>query len=689
VIATAVASYNGISFVSPMVSSASVKPVLAPDGRVLYVEHRLMIDAWIVADSPGTEDTGATLENMRSRLNQVGKQLNYTDKGLGTINVNPPGNRGQRDAALGPNPQELGWEPLGGEGNAARIKWAVVFRLPHCLGQERTRYEGLMSLTWEVTHELDIDAGGLATERVQGTIEVGMTFRDDGSLPFSVDDWREVLDRRQPPVGFQRSSPSYQISADRRKLNFSWQERELVRPMHAGITKARANHEISSSFRDQAFASWRVMIDGSFTVARGASRGYPLLAFLALVGSRMAGFMREGKHVLTQTLSFRDEVFTLTSHFSFSATVICTSDLGSAGGFFGGRRTGPTPVDSVLRMSKLWTPIDGQNYNLWAKSMRDESVWSCRGRAGLREGPPLASPDLCDGQPLSPRTNNAGPVPKEPNSRTPPEEDPAPLPGTPGNPPPPGGTTPGSPGGWFITGTSWIDNTLRPLPLPNLTIPMPQLSWLAFRNKITLHSRRKVVFHKPLPARPPKLPPGTNPPPPPKPPVGIGPGLAGPSGQRLGPGLSTSGSLGGPSSSSSYGSLPPSSESHATASAEAAWPAENMARLPGAAPGLPELQGDLPPERAQVNATPDSTMFMEGYGIRLGHRVVPPKITRFGKMKVEETERLVTEDYGIFGAGGDLIVYRTDWLITYRILNAGDGKMPRLANPAEGTDGEE
>lgn len=91
------------------------------------------------------------------------------------------------------------------------------------------------------------------------------------------------------------------------------------------------------------------------------------------------------------------------------------------------------------------------------------------------------------------------------------------------------------------------------------------------------------------------------------------------------------------------------------------------------------------PDIIQRTASPSVILQLRGFGVRVGHRVNPPKLLTFGGQPAILRHEDLSESQ--LGISGDVSAYRTDWLLEYILPNAPTSfDLP--AHPAFGTDGE-
>lgn len=91
------------------------------------------------------------------------------------------------------------------------------------------------------------------------------------------------------------------------------------------------------------------------------------------------------------------------------------------------------------------------------------------------------------------------------------------------------------------------------------------------------------------------------------------------------------------------------------------------------------------PDIIQQTASPSVILQLRGFGIRIGHRVNPPKVVSFGGQPVTLRYEDVSETE--LGMSDDVKAYRTEWLLEY-LLPAAPKSFDLPANPILGTDGE-
>ncbi len=300
----ATCEYNGIAFTTLYRSRISSRPIHDQAGRtVVYVEHTLTVDGYIAITD---ETTDETMEDIRRLLTAQGGFLNYQDAGFGELVVNQVGS--VRDVKWGPVPEVLEWVPLGGDGMACKITWRCVARIPEC---DNARYENsILALNYTVTHTIDRD--NFLSESLQGYLEIPMTrrFQGDRVPPDSVDDYRERLEARQPPAGWRRLDRRFVISADRRRLDFSWTDQQTDgNALPLLVTSIDASHTVQSA-EGLYFKKWQVTLEATITMTAGAPRALALDVFLLLAAERLVeAHARKGGSFLLGSFMARESIY--------------------------------------------------------------------------------------------------------------------------------------------------------------------------------------------------------------------------------------------------------------------------------------------------------------------------------------------------------------------------------------------
>lgn len=260
-------SYNGVAWDATVHSQITGRPTPDESGRThtdweYSVSMRGRVTPDPSASSGGTTD--GELEDIRKRLFKPGGELIYEDKGFGTLHVN--GSSTVRDVAFGPKITHFRWVPLGSRG-AAYVEWTCVTRVPECVS---ARYQKAV-MAFNNTVDIDADDLGYATVTTSGYLEIPMTRTavENRLPPDTVDNYIERI-RPRLLVGFRRKTRR-QYTADRRRVNFSFVDVQLPRPMPTLVAEARVKYRVrSTSGPNEGFVNWSASLSGSMSLFAGA-----------------------------------------------------------------------------------------------------------------------------------------------------------------------------------------------------------------------------------------------------------------------------------------------------------------------------------------------------------------------------------------------------------------------------------
>jgi hypothetical protein len=383
-------SYNGVQFVALYRSRISSKPTFDQAHRaVTDIEHTLELEGYVTGQGAGAT-TDAVMTSLRRNLTVAGAPLVYRNKGFGDLIVNSTALSPVKDVAWGPFPEVLEWVPLGGECYAARVKFRVVTRIPECVGARYT----FTPMAFNYSQDFDIDADGFTTIRTTGYLEIPLTRAGGGSrlVLDTADRYREKV-RPEVPLGFQRQSQSFKLSADKRRLDFTFVDVEQPAALPDGVTHIQATHRVESDLKS-GFRQWMITVEATITLARGLPKTDALAIFLLILASRTkAEAWRQrgqGFGILPQRMVFEDDIFGRTARFS-----VTLKDLGGLS------------IKEILNLSGIWTPIEGTDWTRWRTSLAPYT--GVRGWAGAQALPvDDAILDLCGGaaQPTVPQGGN-------------------------------------------------------------------------------------------------------------------------------------------------------------------------------------------------------------------------------------------------------------------------------------------
>lgn len=248
-------SYNDFAFddTAQFISTRCLCTPVYDDAKRMIIGNDFTIDV----KGKFTGGTDAQMNTIKATLQTPGKKLTYTSRGYGTFIINDPA-IGVWDVNWGPKPGSFNYVPLG-MGQACAFEWTVTTRIPTCLN---SLYANVLMMSC-YSQDWDIDEQGLTHIAVSGTIEIPLTFRNNLMLPDNADAYRE---RCFPPVpqGFQRMTKHSKLSADRKRLDYSYTDRELPVPLPPGATMAEIRHQVRNAKKNyQAQKKWTNTISGT------------------------------------------------------------------------------------------------------------------------------------------------------------------------------------------------------------------------------------------------------------------------------------------------------------------------------------------------------------------------------------------------------------------------------------------
>ena len=354
--ATGTLRYNNYVFDGATHVSVEVEFVRDESQRTVIAQrHIITVDA-VVAGSDGTlPDLDTTLENIRRRLGEQGKELVFINKGFGTDLIVNTGL--VQDIAFGPKPLTLSWVPLGDD-KAAQIVWQVETTVPICAPGKKSRRNGLASINYGAAYA--IDARGNTSRTLTGhlTIVNGYGILD---TPDRYRTWFSPL----PIPGFERSQ-TWSISADKLRLDFTVTDVEIPspNPYPKSIVRIEGTHRLSWRMGKDA-GMWQNQITAMIEGDANLSPAQCWQVFLTIVEQRRKiAKERSGKTIFLTGVDIEENLFGRPQSMSVQYQI-----LGSLREFVG--------------VSGLWRPL-GTNWNQWVVSLAG-SVFNNRGAAQLQE----------------------------------------------------------------------------------------------------------------------------------------------------------------------------------------------------------------------------------------------------------------------------------------------------------------
>ncbi len=368
-------SYNGYTFSSLFRSRLTAKPVYTASGMtVKHVTYFLRADG--VIDNAGNA-TDTTLEDVRRKLTAPAGDLYISGKGMGdNLTVNVPGGPG--DVEWGPKPELLDMTMLGNR--AALVTWQCTFSIPECSG---AAYENRIScLDYSVVFNHDHD--GYTERTVSGYYEIPITRNRPRvpKVPDTADAYREKV-VPEIPLGFQRTNQSFNLSQDKRRMDFNFVDKELPVALPPNCTLCDIEHTVAAHLgAGSAFAIWTVSFTGTINVSKTQPKSLAFNRFALIVRDKLSQFKKTGATVLPQSFSCTDQIFGRGTYFNCSFTV-----------------AGQT-LATILKAGRRWHPLTerdaGGNAAAWRVSLALDDATHPRGYAKAKHAAGDLIIDLCD-----------------------------------------------------------------------------------------------------------------------------------------------------------------------------------------------------------------------------------------------------------------------------------------------------
>ncbi len=355
--ATGELSYNGYEFDGATHIKVGVEFVYDEAGRTIIAHKHLITVTAIVADNDALD---VTLEDIRRKLGESGKNLTFINKGFGKdLKVTPSGNT--RDVTSGPNPKELSWVPLGDD-KSAQIVWSIEVDVIVCSSGGSRRSRGVMALNYSTT--FSINAHGDTTRTLAGYIQIEQNVVNRRPRD-TADRYRDRFAPRGL-AGFTREQ-EWAVNFAHSRIDFVITDTQIPspNPYPVGIVNIDARHRVSWR-RGRGGLKYFNTISATISPEARLSGAQAWGVFLSIVIKRMTTSVQRGKSVFLEALEVEEGIFS--RNHNFSATYRFLSS-----------------IQDFIGDAGLWTPL-GTNWELWTASL-DNSMFHPRGNRRLRDIP--------------------------------------------------------------------------------------------------------------------------------------------------------------------------------------------------------------------------------------------------------------------------------------------------------------
>ena len=286
-----VLSYNGCIF-SPLFET-SVSGLAVKDNAqrtVKYMEYTITVDGYVTLPTSQNSIEVVTV-GLRELLSAQGGKLTYKGRGFDLI-LGP--DTVIRDAAWGPVPEILDFQPLGA-GKSAKIRWQVKVRvLPKRMSQLSTnRRAALIQFNYETVVSYGEDY--FSNVSFRGTIEIPLTrtpLQSTRTLTQTVDTFRTEIDMRLMDgidlSRFRVTQRSFNVSRDKRLLEFEvTAEEKPYMDLPPWCPIARGSYSVRPARAGMGLVTWLCTLRCTYVVRADKPRRTAWLQFLALLRERM------------------------------------------------------------------------------------------------------------------------------------------------------------------------------------------------------------------------------------------------------------------------------------------------------------------------------------------------------------------------------------------------------------------
>lgn len=347
--------YNGYQFDGASHITIRCEPVY-DDAQRTVIYHRYIINVKaVVADSGGT---GLSLAGIRYRLTKAGAALVVYNKGFYNLYANYSSPDGFiNDVAFGPKPKILSWTPIGSV-YACEIEWECETCIAYCSVPKY--YAGILAFNYQITYALDYR--GLTVRTIAGYYEIAMT-RTAYTIPNTADSYRNLVSPAIP-VRFQRTTQTYNLSLDKRRMDFNIVDTEIPsnNPYPNGVVKIDARHRVAWT-RNKA-ATLRNVITVDIEMAPDQPMLNAYAAFAAIVKKRVdIAKAAYSQGVILDEVTAEESLFDRKCSFSVGYRILSS-------------------LQKLLTDSGLWTSLGLTTWNLWAYSI--SNITDQRGYANMQ-----------------------------------------------------------------------------------------------------------------------------------------------------------------------------------------------------------------------------------------------------------------------------------------------------------------
>lgn len=371
------ASYNGIVFDGPMVSSkVSIEPVRdATDRTVMYQNITVELHVTINTDYCGDaqEDVGLVvlrqLEEIRYALSQDGKALKFEDKVFTKFHVNTEASDIDRqiDVNFGPRVKLTSIAPIVSN-RAFEVVWSVTAAVGGCPELFEGSPIGTASRSWQMGDVKQIaynvgwsgDSRGYQTRTISGFVEIVIAPELEsipGTLSFTADDYRENVTIKLAE-NFRRVTNDWVLNERRDRINFTVRDEEMQTPnaFPPNVVDIEINHSVEVGIAS-GFCQATSTLSGHCEVANPYTAALAWERLFPVINERITA-ARSDAPILLMNIRVSEMMYSRRIDFSITYQKLGTSPAGflKSSAMF----TPTTNTWAAWRATMYGTPVFGE-----------------------------------------------------------------------------------------------------------------------------------------------------------------------------------------------------------------------------------------------------------------------------------------------------------------------------------------
>lgn len=341
--------YNGYTFPGLRQVKLAGEMIYDQANRVVELT-RYKLRLVFYAKHSSSSAHAAGMEQLRQLLQEPGGVLRVTGQGFGDIYINDAaaGAANRYDVEFGPRPANLEMTQIGML--CHECSWECAFSVKEGFTAGAGAAAAISAFNYGM--DFDFDDAGILTRTVAGYLQIHIP-RTPGSrtVVSSADFYRGQL-RLPIPAGFRRTARRFSLSQDRRRLDFSFSDRQLdgEAPLPNAL-KSDLDYTIESV--PPGFAKFQASLGGSIEVPVGTPPIRAAEVFMLIFADKqkkLSSAVKGSGIVIPTRISFGRPIGSRVSQFDVQWMV-----------------TGC--LDDLLKNGGIWDPVSGAAWAAWAQSM--------------------------------------------------------------------------------------------------------------------------------------------------------------------------------------------------------------------------------------------------------------------------------------------------------------------------------